>query len=102
MERYFNDWIKQFKSSICDYDYYVVFEKVYGKIDSIKVEINILNSLVGTHDIEADFSKLVSDYPQVLKCIPILLAVRGREIYAIDGDGEYLFNFARPNYEIEK
>ena len=102
MERNFNDWIKQFKSSICDYDYYVDFEKVYGKIDSIKVELNILNSLVGSHDIEADFSKLVSDYPQVLKCIPILLAVRGREIYAIDGDGEYLFNFAKPNYGIEK
>lgn len=102
MERNFNDWIKQFKSSICDYGYYVDFEKVYGKIDSIKVELNILNSLVGSHDIEADFSKLVSDYPQVLKCIPILLAVRGREIYAIDGDGEYLFNFAKPNYGIEE
>ena len=102
MKRNFNDWIKQFKSSICDYGYYVDFEKVYGKIDAIKVELNILNSLVGSHDIEADFSKLVSDYPQVLKCIPILLAVRGREIYAIDGDGEYLFNFAKPNYGIEE
>ena len=102
MERNFNDWIKLFKSSICDYGYYVDFEKVYGKIDAIKVELNILNSLVGSHDIEADFSKLVSDYPQVLKCIPILLAVRGREIYAIDGDGEYLFNFAKPNYGIEE
>lgn len=102
MERNFNDWIKLFKSSICDYGYYVDFEKVYGKIDAIKVELNILNSLVGSHDIEADFSKLVSDYPQVLKCIPILLAVRGREIYAIDGDGEYLFNFTKPNYGIEE
>lgn len=102
MKRNFNDWIKQFKSSICDYGYYVNFEKVYGKIDLIKVELNILNSLVGSRDIESDFSKLVSDYPQVLKCIPVLLAVRGREIYAIDGDGEYLFNFAKPNYGIEE
>ncbi len=102
MKRNFNDWIKQFKSSICDYDYYVDFEKVYGKVDSIKVELNILNSLVGSRNIDADFSKLVIDYPQVLKCIPILLAVRGREIYAIDGDGEYLFNFAKPNYGIEE
>ena len=102
MERNFNDWIKQFKSSICDYDYYVDFEKVYGKIDSIKVELNILNSLVWSHDIEADFSKLVSDYPQVLKCIPILLAVSGRENYTINGDVEYLFNIAKPKYVIEK
>ena len=66
------------------------------------MELNILNSLVGSHDIEADFSKLVSNYPQILKCIPVLLAVRGCEIYAIDGDGEYLFNFAKPNYGIEE
>lgn len=75
---------------------------MYDKVDSVKIELNILNFLIGSHDIECDFSKLVSDYPQVLKCIPILLAVRGREIYAIDGDGEYLFNFVNPNYGIEE
>lgn len=58
----------------------------------------VSNSLIGSKNIEHDFEKLVADYPQVLKCVPILLAVRGREIYAIDGDGEYLFNFYKPNY----
>ncbi len=98
MKRNFNEWLKTFKSSICDYSYYVDFEKVYDNIDSIKVELNILNSLIGSKQIEYDFEKLVADYPQVLKCIPILLAVRGREIYVIDGDGEYLFNFYKHNY----
>jgi type II restriction enzyme len=37
-----------------------------------------------------------------LKCIPILLAVRGCEIYSIDGDGEYLFNFKKANYSVEE
>ena len=60
--------------------------------------MNILNSLIGSKNIESDFQKLIEDYPQVLKCIPILLAVRGRELYAIDGDGEYFFNFCNPNY----
>lgn len=98
MKRNFNEWLKTFKSSICDYSYYVDFEKVYGNIENIKVELNILNSLIGSKNIEHDFNKLINDYPQVLKCIPILLAVRGREIYVIDGDGEYLFNFNKPNY----
>ena len=98
MKRNFNEWLKTFKSSICDYGYYVDFEKVYGNIENIKVELNILNSLIGSKNIEHDFNKLINDYPQVLKCIPILLAVRGREIYVIDGDGEYLFNFNKPNY----
>lgn len=102
MKRNFNEWLKTFKSSICDYSYYVDFEKVYGKVDKIKVELNILNSLIGSKNIEEDFRKLVKDYPQVLKCIPVILAVRGHEIYVIDGDGEYLFNFAKPNYSIDE
>jgi len=102
MKRNFNDWLGSFRSSIATYSYYVDFEKVYGNIEAIKVELNILNSLIGSKNIEADFEKLLKDYPQVLKCIPVLLAVRGKELYAIDGDGEYLFNFKKANYSAEE
>ena len=102
MKRNFNEWLETFRSSIATYSYYVDFEKVYGNIDAIKVELNILNSLIGSKNIEADFEKLLKDYPQVLKCIPVLLAVRGREVYAIDGDGEYLFNFKKANCSVEE
>lgn len=102
MKRNFNEWLGSFRNSICDYKFYVDFEKVYGNVDNIKVELNILNSLIGSKDIENDFKKLVAEYPKVLKCVPILLAVRGREIYAIDGDGEYLFNFAKLNYSVDE
>lgn len=102
MKRDFNEWFKTFRSSICDYSYYVNFEKVYGNVDGIKVELNILNSLIGSKDIENDFEKLVATYPKVLNCIPTLLAVRGSEIYAIDGDGEYLFNFKKMNYSADE
>lgn len=102
MKRDFKEWLKTFRNSICDYGYYVDFNKVYGNVEIIKVELNILNSLIGSKNIEADFEKLLTDYPQVLKCIPVLLAVRGREIYTIDGDGEYLFNFKKMNYSVEE
>jgi len=102
MKRDFNKWPETFRDSICDYGYYVDFEKVFGNVESIKVELNILNSLIGSKNIESDFEKLLADYPQILKCIPILLAVRGREIYAIDGDGEYLFNFKTMNYSVDE
>ena len=102
MKRDFKEWLKTFRNSICDYGYYVDFNKVYGNVETIKVELNILNSLIGSKNIEADFEKLLDDYPQVLKCIPVLLAVRGREIYTIDGDGEYLFNFKKMNYSVEE
>ena len=98
MERNFDEWIKTFKTSISDYNYYVDFEKVYTNADKFKIELNILNSLIGSKDIETDFKNLLLKYPQILGCLPILLAVRSREIHAIDGDGEFVFNFKKQNY----
>ena len=102
MSRNFNTWLSGFRDSISDYAYYVNFEKVYRNVDAIKVELNILNSLIGSKDIEKDFEVLLKKYPETLKCIPVLLAVRANEIYAIDGDGEYTYNFKKPNLSIEQ
>lgn len=95
--RDFNEWLSGFRDSIADYGYYIDFEKVHRNVESIKVELNILNSLIGSDNIEYDFEKLTDKYPEILKCIPLLLAVRANEIYAIDGDGEYTYNFKKPN-----
>lgn len=100
--RNFNEWIAQFKSSISDYRYYVDFQKVFGNVDSIKIELNIMNSLIGSSNIEAEFDALLGKYPEILKCIPLLLAVREHEIHAIDEDGEFLYNFYRANYSPEQ
>lgn len=101
-ERDFNTWLSGFRDSISDYAYYVNYEKVYRNVEAIKVELNILNSLIGCKNIENDFEVLVKKYPETLKCIPVLLAVRSYEIYAIDGDGEYTYNFKKPNLSIEQ
>lgn len=91
--RNFNKWLSGFRDSIADYGYYIDFEKVNRNVDSIKVELNILNSLIGSKNIEADFENLMRKYPEVLKCIPLLLAVRTNEIYCQDENGGYLFQF---------
>ena len=100
--RDFNNWISSFRSSISDYTYYVDFDKVHRNVNKIKVELNILNSLIGSKNIEADFEALTTRYPETLKCIPLLLAVRENEIYTIDGDGEFIYNFKQANYSIEQ
>jgi type II restriction enzyme len=100
--RNFDEWILRFKYRISDYAYYADFAKVYRNVDAIKVELNILNSLIGSQHIEKDFDSLLVQYPQVLKCIPLLLAVRAHEIYAIDEDGEYLFSFRKMNYTTDE
>lgn len=91
--RNFSNWLSSFRDSIADYDYYIDFEKVHRNVDNIKVELNILNSLIGSKNIEADFENLMNNYPEVLKCIPLLLAVRANEIYCQDKNGGHLFQF---------
>lgn len=102
MKRNFNNWLSKFRNSIANYGYYVDFEKVYKNVDKIKIELNILNALIGSKDIEKEFIQLVSKYPETLKCIPLLLAVRSDEIYAIDGDGEFYYDFKNMNYSIKQ
>lgn len=101
-ERNFKGWLSKFRSSIANYGYYIDFDKVYRNINEIKVELNILNSLIGSKNIEDDFKKLIAKYPETLKCIPILLAVRANEIYAIDGDGDFTYNFKNANCTAEQ
>ena len=102
MKRNFDKWLSNFRNSIANYSYYVDFDKVYKNINSIRVELNILNSLIGSKSIEKDFENIVLKYPETLKCIPLLLAVRANEIFAIDGDGEFNYNFKKINYSIEQ
>lgn len=93
MARNFNAWLGGFRDSIADYGYYIDFEKVYRNVDEIKVELNILNSLIGSKNIKGDFKVLIKKYPEVLKCLPLLLAVRANEIYCQDENGGHLYQF---------
>jgi type II restriction enzyme len=102
VNRNFTDWLSKFRSSISDYSYYIDFPKVHNNVDAIKIELNILNSLIASKDIENKFDEILKKYPEVLRCLPILLAKRSSEIYAIDGDGEYLYNFSKMNYSIDQ
>ena len=102
MSREFNAWLSSFRDSIADYGYYIDFEKVHRNVNAIKVELNILNSLIGSNNIEKDFEELIKRYPETLKCIPLLLAVRANEIYAIDGDGAFTYNFKNQNLPVEQ
>ena len=101
MARNFNEWLSKFKTSISDYTYYVDFEKIYKNVDKVKVELNILNSLIGSKNIEEEFQDILIKYPETLECIPLLLAVRSREIFVKDEINEYLFEFDKMVYSIK-
>ncbi|WP_171113352.1 type II restriction endonuclease [Mycoplasma miroungirhinis] len=98
MNRVFDDWLNSFRESISDYEYYVDFKKIYKNVDEIKIELNILNSLIGSKNIQKDFLNLVNKYPEILKCIPILIAVRTNDIFILDNHKEFNFSFNKMNY----
>lgn len=102
MSRDFNSWISEFKDSIADYKYYTEFDKVYKNISLIKEELKLLNTLVGSNDIENDFIELVEKHPEILRVVPILLAKRGNIIKVISQEGEKTFNFSKMSYTIEE
>lgn len=60
--RDFNMWLSDFRDSIADYGYYIDFEKVHRHVNGIKVEFNILNSLIGADNIEKKFEDLVEGF----------------------------------------
>ena len=100
-KRDFHTWLSNFRYSIADFDYYIDFNKVYNNVESIKIELNILNSLIGSKNIETDFENLIKKYPETLKCIPILLAVREYEIFAGENGDVKLYTFNKQINTIE-
>ncbi len=102
MERNFEAWFSTFTESLADYKYYADLDKAYENTDTIRIQLNILNSLVGSRSVEEDFKNLVSKYPETLSTIPILLAQREKELSATDSRGTFNFNFSKPNYNISE
>ena len=101
MKRDFNQWLGKFKSSISNYGYYVDFEKIYKSAAKYKLELNILNSLIGSKNIEKDFENIILKYPETLEVVPMLLAVRSNEIFVKDLTNEYLFKFDKMIYSVD-
>jgi len=93
MSRNFEEWLSKFRPSISSYEYYIDFQKVHKNVDTVKIELNLLNSLIGSKNIKNDFISLIKKYPEVLKAIPLLLAKRENEIYCQDENGGYLYQF---------
>ena len=92
-KRNFIDWFRTFRPSIATFSYYADFPKIFGNVDAIKVELNILNSLIGSKNIKQEFESILAKYPNVVKCIPVLLAVRSTEISISDENGMFVYAF---------
>lgn len=80
MSRSFDNWLKTFTKTLRTSSYWVDWDKVLRDVKIYKDELNILNGLIGVQNIEAEFKRIAKKYPSVIKCIPILLAIRSTTI----------------------
>ena len=58
MKRDFAQWLLTFTDSIANYKYYIDFETIYKNAEIYKIELNMLNSLIGSKNIEKEFEDL--------------------------------------------
>ena len=68
--------IDNLRNTITTWEYFVNWSKVFGNIEQIEVDLNILNYLIGKDDIEKEFSKLLKKHPSIYNTIPIIIACR--------------------------
>jgi type II restriction enzyme len=64
-------------------EFFVNWTKVKKNADEIRIELSLWNSLIGSNNIETDFVNLIERYPEAVKTIPILFAIREREFPVI-------------------
>jgi type II restriction enzyme len=57
-------------------DFFVNWKKVCKNAEALRIELSLMNSLIGSNNIENDFRNLIKRYPETLRAIPILIAVR--------------------------
>ncbi len=94
-KRSFEELKENLRDSLVDYDYYTDFEKVIKNTDKYRKELNQLSYLVGSKNIRNDFIVLIRDDRSLLKCIPILIAVRLKR-----NDG-IMTEFGNMNYKFD-
>lgn len=84
MKKDFNALVTTFKSSIKTWDYLVNWEKVFSNSSDLEIILNKLNYLLGKENIKDEFLRLYSSNPDIVKAIPVLIAVREKNLEIFD------------------
>ncbi|MCF8294821.1 MAG: type II restriction endonuclease [Bacteroidales bacterium] len=92
---------RSFKEKITKWDYFVNWEKVIVNVMMFEKELNILNYLIGKPNLDQAAFELLREYPETIKAIPTLLAVRERDVDILIDNKEFRYkniDFFQPYY----
>jgi len=84
MKKNFNNIINTFKSSIKTWDYFVNWKKVFSNSSDLEITLNKLNFLLGKENLKDEFKRLYYSNPDIIKALPVLLAVRENKLEIFD------------------
>ncbi len=72
----FQNLISTLQPSIFTWSYFSDFKKIKNNSFKIKIQLNILNSLLWEKTIEDKFMNIIKEYPKTREVLPILIATR--------------------------
>lgn len=101
----FNELYSSFKKKITQWDYFVNWKKVIQNIEPIEKELNLLNFLIGKKDLHRETVDLIVKYPDTIKAIPLLLAIRDKSLEVLIDTRNFIyreFNFTKKKYTKEE
>lgn len=84
MNKTFTELLDGFKSSIKTWDYFVNWDKVSANSADLEISLNKLNYLLGKENLKDEFAKLYQSNPDIVKALPVLLAVRENKLEVFD------------------
>lgn len=58
-----------------DHKFFVDWEKVKNNVKKCQIELNILNTLIRNSNFNKKLKEILTKYPEVLPCVPLLLAI---------------------------
>jgi len=75
-----------------NWEFFVDWVKAKQNVTQIERDLNLLNSLLGKKNFREEFASLLSEYPELVRCVPILFAHRARQLgdlgVLVDGDSD--------------
>ncbi|KKR43856.1 MAG: Type II site-specific deoxyribonuclease [Parcubacteria group bacterium GW2011_GWF1_40_6] len=95
MKKDFKNLVSTFKNSIKTWDYFVNWKKVFLNSSELEITLNKLNYLLGKQNLKEEFIKLYSSNSDIVKALPVLLAIREKNIEFFDPETKksIFFNF---------
>jgi len=97
----FNELSSSFKQKITQWSYFVNWKKVLQNIKPIEKELNLLNYLIGKNNLQKETVDLLIKYPETIKAIPLLLAIRDSSLEVLIDTRNFIyreFDFSKKQY----